>query len=138
MKTDIQYPKRQPPTQPSTLFAWLKWAFLGNVDDGFYGDTSFNSEGKTDRWTAIKWWFRNPAHNFCFYVIGVADQTRYVTGPWGAAHDRLEVGETGWMWSYTKVVHSLPLPYVNFSNKWIKFYAGWRPQGAFGFKLKRA
>ncbi|MDB5802253.1 MAG: hypothetical protein JWL63_3192 [Rhodocyclales bacterium] len=54
---------------------WLAWAFFGNDDDGPIGDVSFNP-GRIDTWSFRRaWWLRNPAHNWTFYVIGVAGKT---------------------------------------------------------------
>jgi len=116
---------------------WLKlnplWALFGNVDDGLFGDLNFNPQGKRSLWTAIKWWFRNPMHNLMFYVVGVADKPRMICGPWADAHDR--GAEGGLLWSLTYVGRRWRLPYVNYTKGRIKAYAGWRPSGAFGFKL---
>jgi hypothetical protein len=120
-------------TIPASNKRGLLWALFGNEDDGFYGDANWNPQRKTDRKTAIKWWFRNPAHNLTFYVLGVADKERLVCGPHGDDH-QLEGG--GFVWSFTMVMGSkIKLPYINYTKGRIKAYAGWRPSGAFGFKL---
>lgn len=49
---------------------WTSWMLFGNDDDGIFGEgdkDNYNPERK-----ALRWWLRNPLHNFCFYVIGSA------------------------------------------------------------------
>lgn len=125
----------QPPRVPKPYPWWRKlnpwWAFFGNADDGYWGDIYWNPEGRTDFATAVRWWLRNPAHNLTHYVLGVVDRQRTVCSPYGSAHAR---PGGGWLLGYTRVGR-LVLPYANFTSDRIKFYAGWRPGGALGFKL---
>lgn len=116
---------------------WLQrlnpiWAIFGNEDDGPYGDDKWRA-GRAKTWKlAVIWWFRNPFHNLFFYVIGIADHPRtfYSTKLWGE--------QPGWSFHYTPTpTLRIPLPFVSHKGK-VNFYAGWRPYGAFGFKLNRA
>lgn len=73
------------------------WALFGNEDDGlcppWFG-------GDKPRWLRIVlWWLRNPFHNLAFYVFGVADRERTLTGKYGT-----EVHQPGggWLWCTTR------------------------------------
>lgn len=113
------------------------WLFFGNEDDGVYGDKAFNPEGRRDWRTALRWWLRNPAHNLTFYVIGVAHLDRVVEGPWAPA---IHNPDGGWLRCRTHVVRGgrpRVYPFVSYDGKRLRFYAGWRPGGAFGLKLQR-
>ena len=44
------------------------WALFGNDEDTIYGPPWFN-KNKLTRWTAVRWWFRNPFHNLVFHVM---------------------------------------------------------------------
>ena len=113
------------------LLRWLRilWALFGNEDDGIYGDEKWRAGRNPSPWLAIAWWFRNPFHNLFFYVIGVADRPRtfYSTREWGSPGWTFHVLRCGWLW----------LPFISHRGR-VNFYAGWRPYGAFGFKLNRA
>lgn len=126
----IQQSRRQRIPFYRKLNPW--WAFFGNEDDGYYGlHTHWNLASSTSLWTAVRWWLRNPAHNFCFYVIGFADRVREVTD------DRFHPDEGGWLLSWSRPLNGwFWRPYVSYLGH-IRFYAGWRPTGAFGIKLNR-
>lgn len=121
-----------------TVSPWLKfcpwWALFGNEDDGYFGSDSWRSGRAKTLGLAFKWWLRNPLHNLTWYVIGVADRDRMISGPFGDQHAN---PNGGWLWSITSVGR-IRLPYVSYTSSRVKFYAGWRPSGAFGFKLARA
>lgn len=78
-----------------------------------------------------KWSFRNPLHNLCFYVIGVADKK---TVRCGRYPERNSDPNGGWNVAVTRRILVL-LPFVSYERKWITFYFGWRERGAFGAKL---
>lgn len=108
----------------------LIWALFGNDEDGVYGDMSFNPEQKKSRWIAVKWWFRNPFHNFTFHVIGVprpftsvGDCPRDVFNPQG-----------GWNRVAHKGANGKVYPFISYNGK-VKFYIGWRERGNFGIKF---
>lgn len=79
-----------------------------------------------------KWYFRNPLHNFTFYVIGLADQEFTRVGPHpGTVFNP----DGGWTWAWSRA-RFLPLPYVSYRRDALQFYFGWRERGNFGIKLK--
>jgi len=109
-----------------------------------------NSEDKTppawfrpnDRFRNTKWYFRNPAHNFTFYVIGVSDKVGTPShASYGIAPDDVFNRQGGW----NVIVHqvklvgriSIFLPFVSYWDKRMKVYFGWRQSGNFGIKLTR-
>lgn len=106
--------------------AWFWWAFFGNDDDGLFGDERWRSGRPETVWLAVIWWLRNPFHNLTWYVIGVADKHRtvYSNKDSDAPGWCFMVTRCGWLW----------LPFVG-HNGFLKFYAGWRPSGAFGLKF---
>jgi hypothetical protein len=78
----------------------------------------------------LRWAFRNPLHNFTFYVIGVADQdfARTSEGNWNPAGGWLTAIITyKWLW----------LPYVSYKGTKWEFYLGWRERGNFGVTLRK-
>jgi hypothetical protein len=82
--------------------------------------------------------FRNPLQNFRSFVIGVQDRNYTVTGKapvLTVQRDDLQPPETGWQWC---ILHTLiPLPFVSYSGSKYLWYAGWQPNGFFGFKFNR-
>lgn len=119
-------PPRRTVSPPAGVLAWLAWALFGNEDDGVYGDDRWRAGRAPSFRLAVQWWFRNPLHNLFFYVIGVADKPR-------AFFSTREWGSPGWTFHYLRAGR-LVLPFVSYRGR-IKFYAGWRPYGAFGLKL---
>jgi hypothetical protein len=81
---------------------------------------------------ALKWRFRNPFHNFSFYVIGVADKnfTRSGRHPESNASP-----DGGWDFAVARR-RIVPLPFMSYERHWLTFYFGWREHGAFGVKMK--
>jgi hypothetical protein len=117
---------------PETAIAWLLWAVFGNEDDGPIGDLAWNPN-QDDTWKRrVGWWFRNPAHNLTFYVIGVAHRETTRTGRYPTD---VFTPAGGWNWAVTRY-RWLRLPFVSYSG-WVRFYAGWRERGNFGLKLTR-
>lgn len=89
-----------------------------------------------------KWYFRNPGHNFTFYVIGVSDKVgtndhrSYGIAPddvfkegggWNVILHQVRVGKRGYVL----------LPFASYLDRNMKFYFGWRQSGNFGIKLTR-
>lgn len=118
------------PNPPKGFFAFIIWALLKNEDDGEIGDLNWNPQQRDTVWVRIKWWFRNPAHNLCFYVIGYAGKrgARYgdypdtVFNPNGGWNRCIHVTEDG---------KSKFVSYIG----WCKFYWGPRERGNFGIKF---
>lgn len=79
-----------------------------------------------------KWHFRNPFHNFTFYVIGVADKEIVRSGRYP---DQNFNPHGGWECAVTrrKLVW---LPFWSYQRPRLKFYFGWRERGEFGAELK--
>ena len=106
--------------------------WIGNQDSGSCGE-------KTDKeWFAkncnnicnlkckIKWFIRNPFHNFTFYVIGFADKKVI-----SKCSSKDLVFTNGWNFC----LRNKYFPFISYQNKKIKFYIGWRERGNFGIKL---
>jgi hypothetical protein len=130
--------------------SWLAWAFIGNDDDGVYGE-----KPSAGNWTnekigpkrAFMWWTRNPLHNFTFYVIGSAHRqnsefTLLKFSEDGDAecmtyHEKAKTVFAGKGTSFFLGFHggkpflSLRLDY----GRRFEFYIGWRERGNFGLKL---
>lgn len=54
---------------------WCSWMLFGNDDDGIFGEeitAHYHPEWPISFKKACGWTFRNPFHNFCWYVIGSA------------------------------------------------------------------
>ena len=108
------------------------WWF-GNEDDGWHGDDKWRAGREKTLLLALIWFFRNPMHNFTFYVIGISDYPRtfYSNKLWGKAD--------GFSFHYTPTpVLNIPLPMVAYVGKKIGWYIGWRPYGSFGISLNFA
>jgi hypothetical protein len=78
-----------------------------------------------------KWHFRNPLHNFDFYVIGVADKNTVRSGRYP---DIIANPHGGWNFSVSRRKIIL-LPFFDYHRGWFEFYFGWRTHGNFGIKL---
>ena len=105
------------------------WLFFANDQDGYIGDTRWNPAQKDTPWIRIKWWVRNPAHNFTHHVIGF----------WHKDFESITVkkNEPG-MSKYIRVYKGRRYPFWNYLHKsgW-RFYFGWRTTGAFGIALRK-
>jgi hypothetical protein len=80
--------------------------------------------------------FRNPLQNFRAYVVGVQDRNYVVTGKAPVLtiqRNDLVPPQTGYQWC---ILHTMiPLGFVSYSGKHVVWYAGWQPNGFFGFKF---
>jgi hypothetical protein len=85
-----------------------------------------------DKHRTLKWRFRNPFHNFGFYVIGVSDK-KFVRS--GHYPERNSDPHGGWDFELTRRELAL-LPYISYERKHFNFYLGWREHGAFGVEMK--
>jgi hypothetical protein len=125
---------------------WLSWCFLGNEDDGIFGEYAGNAPYSTNitvgtfcSWSVL----RNPTHNFSAYVIGSADWKRHynysVIGVGGRKPARVFSNAAKWP------KHDEPFfdigfndfkPYVKF-NPWVcDLFFGWRKSGSFEIKVR--
>lgn len=84
-----------------------------------------------DRHRRLKWSFRNPMHNFDFYVIGVADKKFARSGhfPKGNSDPR-----GGWDFEAARYKF-IWLPFISYHRPKFDFYFGWRNRGNFGIKI---
>lgn len=128
-------PEHFPPRRTPSIWRKLNplWALFGNDDDGYFGDDRWRAGRQKTFTLAVQWWFRNPFHNLFFYVIGIADQHRtFWSRPdrsWGAVDGwtfHWLRADSGWLW----------FPLASYRSDRVSAYAGWRPYGAFGFKLQ--
>ncbi len=85
-----------------------------------------------DKHRVAKWHFRNPFHNFDFYVIGVADK-KFVRS--GRYPERNSNPHGGWDFEIARRKLAL-LPFLSYEKHWGTFYLGWRESGAFGAEMR--
>ena len=79
-----------------------------------------------------KYQWRNPGHNFTFYVIGIADKEFTRTGR--HPEDVFKPGG-GLNWAVSLCGMLPPLPFVSYQGRHCSTYLGWRERGNFGAKL---
>ncbi|MGA2869794.1 MAG: hypothetical protein ABSF34_11630 [Verrucomicrobiota bacterium] len=79
-----------------------------------------------DKHRVLKWRFRNPFHNFGFYVIGVSDKHFVRSGHYP---ERNSNPHGGWDFEIARRRLAL-LPFVSYERKKFNFYFGWREHGA--------
>jgi hypothetical protein len=79
----------------------------------------------------VMWYFRNPFHNFTFFVIGIADKPFTQTGRFPG---EIANPNGGWNWGVCRYKR-LRLPFVAYSRGRFQFYCGWRKGGNFGMKF---
>lgn len=84
-----------------------------------------------DKHRKLKWSFRNPMHNFNFYVIGVADKKFSRSGRFP---DRNSDPRGGWDFEFSRYKF-LWFPFVSYHRRKFDFYFGWRERGNFGIKF---
>lgn len=78
----------------------------------------------------IKYWFRNPAHDFMHHIVGFQNEPEFRT-VYGDAENTLKPGLILALRRYKYLF----LPYIAYQG-WFQFYLGWRPTGGFGIKLR--
>ena len=138
IKTKVSF--RLPDTihPPKGKLKWFIWAFFGNEKDGYIGDTVFNPEQKDTFSIRLKWWLRNPCHNFTWYVIGLAH--RHI------AHiNEFSQEQPGWNRAYTCLYgdymtdahKAKKYKFIHYIGKKREFYIGYRGTGAFGIKFRK-
>lgn len=84
-----------------------------------------------DKHRNLKWNFRNPLHNFDFYVIGVADKKFARSGRFP---DQNSDPRGGWDFEATRYKF-IWLPFISYHRPKLDFYLGWRERGNFGAKF---
>jgi len=112
----------------------LLWALFGN-DDEHPNPPTWYWPTQPLWWRHVKWWLRNPGHNFVFYVIGVAGKPfeRIVVYPRGAPSN-LVFRPNGWYVAYIKY-KTWRLPFVSYQGRYAKWYVGVRERGGWGMKF---
>ena len=84
-----------------------------------------------DRHRAMKWRFRNPFHNFSYYVVGVADKEFVRSSKYPGRNSRSPGG-----WDFAVARRRIVLlPFISCRRGGFNFYFGWRERGNFGIKL---
>jgi hypothetical protein len=77
------------------------------------------------------WYWRNPFTNFAYFVIGVADKDTMRYGRYPTV-----VGNPHGGWNVAVTRRRLVLlPFVDYKNRRMEFYLGWRERGNFGIKI---
>ena len=102
--------------------------WLGNLDDPLPPPWY----RPADKHRTTKWYFRNPFHNFDFYVIGVADKNFVRSGYYPEGNSN---PHGGWDFELARR-NCVLLPFVSYARRWTTVYFGWREHGAFGIELK--
>lgn len=116
------------PEAPRKMQKWNPVWWLGNVDTPVPPEDYKPDDPHRER----KWRWRNPGHNFTFYVIGIADREFMRVG--------LHPDDVFRPGGGLNVAMSLacplpPLPFVSFESRHLSTYLGWRERGNFGAKL---
>jgi hypothetical protein len=102
------------------------WWFM-NVDDP-NPPAWFSPDSNCRR---VKWFLRNPFHNFGFYVIGIADHEFVRSGGYPGLNSD---PDGGWNFAVSKYKWRR-LPYASYWRGRFEFYIGWRNRGNFGIKI---
>lgn len=121
--------------KPAELRASVSWWFK-NDDEQQLSEAPWY-QPDWPQWKRELYWnyFRNPLQNFRAYVVGVSDRNYTVVGRAPVMTvQRDDLGETGWQWCLIRLPNAW-LPFVSYAGKRIVFYAGWQPNGFFGFKF---
>jgi len=93
--------------------------WLGNCDEPLPPDDKFIGQPQWLR--RLRWFLRNPFHNFTYYVIGVADRK----------FDRINLWNK---WGNLNLV----LPLIAYRGKKWEWYFGWREKGNFGIAFRKS
>ncbi len=140
-------PRHKRDIAPGDIVHYTTWALFGNEDDGIFGEESgYKPELPNNGWKATSWWFRNPLHNFTFYVIGSAGKdnpeiTLFRASKKGvAALCEAPRGSIVFADKATSLfigLHGLK-PFISLrlgseNTSW-DMYVGWRERGNFGLK----
>lgn len=121
------YHPAQPP--PGGTQKWNPAWWIGNADDP--QPPEWYRPGQ--RLRGPLWQFRNPLHNFTFYMIGIHDKefVRRGRSPSAVFHPG-----GGWNWAVAERGF-LRLPFVSYQGRYVRWYALWREKGNFGLKFQR-
>lgn len=119
--------KHIPKHRPKTAQKFNPVFWFGNMDRPFPPESYRPADPNRVR----KWYWRNPGHNFTFYVVGITDKEFERVGrfPENVFHS-----DGGWNWAVCRY-KCLRLPFVSYERGRFQFYCGWRNRGNFGTKL---
>jgi len=106
---------------------WNPKFWFGNADD----PVPPADYRPNDPHRITKWYWRNPTHNFNFYIIGISDKTFRRAG---RCPDQVFNPHGGWNWTVCKYKWAR-LPFISYHKRKFSFYFGWRERGNFGIKL---
>jgi len=114
-------------SKPPKMQKWNPVWWLGNIDTPEPPPDYKPDDPRRER----KYRWRNPGHNFTFYVIGIADKEfiRVGTHP----DDVFRPGG-GWNFAVSRYCVLL-LPFASCKTRHLATYLGWRERGNFGAKL---
>jgi len=125
---------------------WLTWCALGNDDGGIFGEFEGKSyAGDSDLYDAFKWYIRNPAHNFTFYVIGSAWKDKHSNFTLidldSAGENQVLKKDDAKVLGKGKFTFYLGFndykPFLSSRLGFFEFYTGWRERGNFSlFSLR--
>lgn len=115
---------------PTNIFAYIIWSLFGNANDGVIGTKSWNPEQKDTWLIRLRWWMRNPLHNFVFYILGNCHKDVTVYG-----FPSVDVfnPRDGFCFTIGKTDRMI-YPFLSYRGLF-KFYIGWRLGTSFGIKL---
>lgn len=120
--------RHEPKIQIEPGRKWNPVFWFGNEDDPTPPEDYRPEDSNRRR----KWYFRNPCHNFTFYVIGIADKEFDQTGCYPG-----EVFNPNGGWNLTVCRYRCcRLPFLSYRRGSFQFYCGWRERGNFGVKLR--
>lgn len=143
-------PRHRCQIRPFDVGHWMLWSLFGNDDDGIFGEeptANFRADAPPTFCKAFLWNWRNPLHNFCFYVIGSADRCNdeWTLIRLTPSHSELCVYRprastvfAGNRSSFYLGLHGLK-PFLSTRIVWSdcyesRFYIGWRCRGNFGLR----
>jgi hypothetical protein len=130
---------------------WITWSLFGNDDDGIFGEepsAHYKPEMPISSCKAAWWFFRNPFHNFTFYVIGTAHWNNGELDLLRIAGPRVSLGHyrcpgkttfpsKRYSCFYLALHGGKPfvsLRLIHSRTRKTDIYFGWRPRGNFGIK----
>ncbi|MEW6302072.1 MAG: hypothetical protein AB1705_01280 [Verrucomicrobiota bacterium] len=117
----------KPKPKIKTIQKWNPIWWFGNADEPEPPDWYRPEDPNRRR----KWYWRNPLHNFTFYVIGIADKPFKRSG---SHPEHVFNPKAGWTWAVCRYKW-WRLPFLSYTRGHCSFYVGWRERGNFGFKL---
>jgi len=129
---------------------WLSWALVGNEHDGIFGeDTNPPYTQTLNGKSFLAWQVRNPACNFCFFVIGSGDWKTHhsftvlqadAVGTKGLKSEPhpsvFGKGQSAFIFAFNDYKPYVSVKFPVWKDRHTDFYLGWRPEGHFGVKFR--